>query len=203
MSNPMVRHLSAMRRPVPVHKSLALFVGAVILGGIAQNAVAAGPAPANCLSQLSSGSGAEVICTFPTALGERERAELRRMTGDLVVDARCLVHIRIERRQIAAALVKPDHVFHAPPQPVVCELITRDDKLPIKATFSPRIVIKGGRAVDASPGMANLTGLNEFVVDPVLQYVNQSDSIRAQMIKMVNLYIANKQIGAQVFQGRS
>ena len=124
------------------------------------------------------------------------------MTGDLFVDARCLVNVRIERRQITAALIKPDHVFQATPQAVTCELISRDESLPIKATFAPRIVIRGGRAVDAHPGMANLRGLNEFIADPVLQYINQSDTIRAQMVRIVNLYIANKQIGAQAFQDR-
>jgi hypothetical protein len=164
---------------------------------------AAGPAPANCITQLTSGSGADVICSYPAQLGEKERAELRRMTGDLFSDARCLVNVRIERRHITAALVKPDYVFVAPPQPVTCDVIGRDERLPIAATFAPRIVLKGGRAVDAHPGMANLTGLNDIVADPLLQYINQSDAIRAQMIKMVNLYISNKQIGTQVFQSRS
>jgi hypothetical protein len=200
--------LLAMRhQPATRSTQSALFAGlaaaAVTLGlaGISHPVTAAGPAPANCISQLTSGSGPEVICSYPTGLGEKERAELRRMTGDLFVDARCLVNVRIERRQIAAALIKPDSVFQATPQAVTCELISKDEKLPIQATFAPRIVIKGGRAVDAHPGMANLTGLNDFVADPVLQYINQSDAIRAQMVKMVNLYIANKQIGGQVAQG--
>jgi hypothetical protein len=161
-----------------------------------------GAAPANCLSQLSSGSSPEVICSYPTALGERERAELRRMTGDLFVDARCLIHVRIERRHIAAVLIKPDHVFQATPQQVTCELISSSERLPVRATFAPRIVIRGGRAVDAHPGMANLTGINEFVADPVLQYINQSDNIRRQMVGMVNMYIANKKIGEQAFGDR-
>jgi hypothetical protein len=182
---------------------IAAALALLSLPALAPTVDAAPPAPANCIQQLTSGSGPEVICSYPTQLGDRERAELRRMTGDLFVDARCLVHVRIERRQIAAALIKPDHVFVAPPQPVSCELITQGDRLPIQATFAPRIVIKGGRAIDAQPNMANLTGLNEYVVAPVLQYVNGSDSIRAQMVKMVNLYIANQQIGAQVFGNRS
>jgi hypothetical protein len=163
---------------------------------------AAGAAPANCLNQIASGSSPEVICSFPTALGERERAELRRMTGDLFVDARCLVHVRIERRQIAAVLIKPDHVFQASPQQVTCELISSSERLPVRATFAPRIVIRDGRAVDAHPGMADLTGINELVADPVLQYINQSETIRRQMVGMVNMYIANKKIGEQAFGGR-
>jgi hypothetical protein len=162
---------------------------------------AAGPAPANCINQLNSGTSPEVICSFPTQLGEKERAELRRMTGDLFVDARCLVNVRIERRHITAALIKPEFVFQATPQAVTCEVMGKDEKLPIAATFAPRVVLKGGRAVDAHPGMANLTGLNEVVANPLLQYINQSDAIRAQMVRLVNLYIANKQIGAQVTQG--
>lgn len=183
--------------------AVALAVVAVLAVASASSGLqAAGPAPANCIAQLTSGSSPDVICSYPTQLGEKERTELRRMTGDLFVDARCLVNVRIERRQITAALIKPDYVFQATPQAVTCDVIGQNEKLPISATFAPRIVLRGGRAVDAHPGMANLSGLNEIVANPLLQYINQSDAIRAQMVRMVNLYIANQQIGAQAFKDR-
>jgi hypothetical protein len=207
LAEPM-RHQLATQRQAPERNSLrtALVAGAIAVAAVvcstSRAVEAAGPAPANCINQLTSGSSPEVICSYPTQLGEKERAELRRMTGDLFVDARCLVNIRIERRQITAALIKPDFVFQATPQSVTCDVIGRDEKLPISATFAPRIVLKGGRAVDAHPGMANLSGLNDMLADPLLQYINQSDAIRAQMVKMVNMYIANQQIGAQAFRDR-
>jgi hypothetical protein len=205
LAEPM-RHQPATQRHLPHHNNLrtAWVAGAIavaaVIGSTSRTAEAA--APANCIAQLTSGSGPEVICSYPTQLGEKERGELRRMTGDLFVDARCLVNIRIERRQITSALIKPDYVFQATPQAVTCEVIGKDEKLPIAATFAPRITLKGGRAVDAHPGMANLTGLNEMLADPLLQYINQSDAIRAQMVRVVNLYIANKQIGSQAFKDR-
>jgi hypothetical protein len=197
---PAIELLSAPRKTVGL---AAVGAAAVLLAAVSATprVEAAGPAPANCINQLTTGTSPDVICSYPTQLGEKERTELRRMTGDLFVDARCLVNIRIERRQITAALIKPDYVFQATPQSVTCDVIGRDEKLPISATFAPRIVLKGGRAVDAHPGMANLSGLNEVVANPLLQYINQSDAIRAQMVKMVNMYIANQQIGAQVNQG--
>jgi hypothetical protein len=203
-----MRHQPAIKPHSAHRKAIALAAAA---GMIALNAgfatgttpaQAANPAPANCIAQLTSGTSADLICSYPTQLGEKERAELRRMTGDLFVDARCLVNVRIERRQLTTALIKPDYVFQATPQAVTCEVIGKDEKLPIAATFAPRIVLKGGRAVDAHPGMANLTGLNEMFANPLLEYINKSDAIRAQMVKVVNLYIANKSIGAQAFQGR-
>jgi hypothetical protein len=207
LAEPM-RHQPATQRHVLARRHLCTAVVAsaiavaTVVAGTSRAVEAAGPVPANCITQLTSGSGPEVICSYPTQLGEKERGELRRMTGDLFVDARCLVNVRIERRQITTALIKPDYVFQATPQAVSCEVIGKDEKLPITATFAPRITLKGGRAVDAHPGMANLTGLNEMLADPLLQYINQSDAIRAQMVKMVNLYIANKQIGAQAFKDR-
>jgi hypothetical protein len=201
LSQPM-RHKSATRAvPGVAAGVICLAVGlGLALGAASRPVQAAGPAPNNCISQLQSGSG-PVVCSYPTQLGERERSELRRLTGDLVTDARCMVHVRIERRQIAAALLKPDNVFQPGPQNVTCELITSDEKLPITATFAPSITIKSGRAVDAHPGMSNLTGLNEYVANPVLTFVNQSDMVRGQMVRIVNLYLANQQIGAQVQQG--
>jgi hypothetical protein len=193
---PVTKRFNAVAHALGVTAALGLTIAA----GFGASVQAA--APANCISQLVSGSGAELVCSYPTRLGDRERAELRRVTGDLLVDARCMVNVRIERRHITAALVKPDHVFMSPPQTVSCELIMQDEKLPITATVAPRIVIRGGRAVDASPGMANLRGVNEFLAEPVVGYINQSDTIRSEMINMINMYIANKKIGDQVFQNR-
>jgi hypothetical protein len=201
-----IRKHAVIRKHVVLrkHAGMAATVGviAALAASFSATRAVEAAAPANCIAQLTSGSGPELICSYPTQLGEKERTELRRMTGDLFTDARCLVNIRIERRQITTALVKPDYVFQATPQAVTCEVIGKDEKLPIAATFAPRIVLKGGRAVDAHPGMANLTGLNEVLADPLLQYINQSDAIRAQMVRVANLYIANKQIGPQAFKDR-
>ncbi len=81
-------------------------------------------------------------------------------------------------------------MFAAPPQPVRCELETSDKPITIEATFAPRVVIKDGVAVDATPGLANVTGVNSYLAWPVVEYVNRSATVRDEMLKMINAYLS-------------
>jgi hypothetical protein len=176
----------------------------MLLAGVALVAVApveaAGPAkPAvrNCFQELAKGKGPDLVCEYPAWLADKEREDLRRLTRDMLQDARCVVSIRIARSLVTRALSEPDHTFDAPPQPVACEIATSDKSIPIAATFAPRVVIKDGVAVDATPGMANVTGVNSYLAWPVVEYVNRSATVKTEMLKMINAYLALKVASAR------
>lgn len=154
--------------------------------------VAAGKSPAvsNCLWELARGRGSELKCDYPAWLAEKERGELRRLTRERLQDARCTVSIAIDRALVSRAMNEADFVFEAPPQPVACEIATREKPFQIEATFAPRVVIKDGVAVDATPGLANVTGVNGYLAWPVVEYVNRSATVKAEMLKMINSYLA-------------
>ncbi len=159
----------------------------------AAGAPAAPPATAaqapDCFEQLRFGSDPVITCSFPTRLTDLEREGLKRVTQGALQDASCLVAISIERRRVTEAMAATDHVFEAPPQPVSCEVRTEAQVLPITATFAPRITIRGGLAVSATPGMANVTGVPRLLSWPVVQYVNRSGTIREGMLKVINAYL--------------
>jgi hypothetical protein len=121
-------------------------------------------------------------------LTETERADIRRLSRGLLQDARCSVKVRVARALVATALTQPDVTFEAPPQPVTCDITTKNGGFPIAATFAPRVVFKGGVAVEGTPGLANVTGVNRYFAWPVVQYVNRSAGIRTSMLEMINLY---------------
>lgn len=141
-----------------------------------------------CYEELSRGKSRDVVCEYPTLLTDEERADLVKLTRGYLKDAHCVVSIRIERARVAQAIFAPDLVFDVPPQPVKCEIETSGAILPIAATFSPRVVIKGGEATDATPNLGNVVGVNHYLAWPVLQYVNRSASIRGHMLRMINQY---------------
>ena len=64
--------------------------------------------------------------------------------------------------------------------------------LPVAFTFAPKIEIKAGKAVKASPGMGNVTGVNSWLAWPVVAYVNGSGSIQEVMLRVVNAYLLRK-----------
>ena len=143
-----------------------------------------------CFTELAQGKSRDVVCEYPAILTDEERDELRKLTRQYLQDAQCMVSIRIERARVAQALVAPDLVFDVPPQPVKCELRTKDSVIPITGTFAPKVTIKGGEAVHATPGLTDVVGVNSYLAWPVVQYVNRAPSIRREMLRMINQYRA-------------
>lgn len=147
-------------------------------------------AQGRCFTELAQGKSRDVVCEYPAIMTDEERGELRKLTRDYLQDARCVVSIRIERARVAQVLVAPDLTFDAPPQPVKCEITTKSGPMPITGTFSPKVTIKGGDAVQATPGLANVEGVSKYLAWPVVQYVNRSPGIRREMLRMINQYRA-------------
>lgn len=176
------------RRIAAALGAAGLLVPAVAAFPVAAKPPAAGLAPQNCLHELATGRGPEIVCQYPAWLADQERNDLRRITREMLQDARCMVSIRIDRRVVEEALRQPDHVFVAPAQPVTCEIVTKDSSFPITGTFAPKVVFKAGRAVEGSPNLANVQGVNRYLAWPVVQYVNSSSYIRGEMLRMINLY---------------
>jgi hypothetical protein len=148
------------------------------------------PQDRNCFYQLARGTNPELICDYPAFLTEDERTSLKSLTRDLVQDASCLVAVRIDRQLVDLALAADDHEFVAPPQRVTCNIQTKDSVMPVSATFSPRVVIRGGKAVDATPGLGNVQGVAGALSWPLVEFVNRSPLFRDGMVRNINAYLA-------------
>jgi hypothetical protein len=143
----------------------------------------------NCFWQIRNGSSPELACEYQSWLTDEERSDLKRITREFLLDARCKVDVRIERRLVREAMTIPDNVFMSPPQPVTCTIDTAKGALTITGTFAPRVLFKGGIAVEGSPGLADIEGVNGYLAWPVIQYVNRSARIRDGMLGMINAYL--------------
>ncbi len=176
----MLAHSHRIALPVALLLTVAPFAG--------RPAVAAGANDRDCFHQLEKGRGPELVCEFPTKLTDDERRDLRSVSRDLVQDAICVVSIRIDRRLVEEALAADDIVFEAPPQAVRCEITTRESMVPVTASFAPRVVITGGEAVEASPGLGQVAGVSSVLAWPVVQYVNRAGNIQDGMLAVINAY---------------
>lgn len=141
-----------------------------------------------CFAELAQGKSRDVVCEYPALLTDEERDGLVKVTRGYLKDAHCTISIRIERARVAQAIFAPDLVFEVPPQPVKCEIETSGAVVPITATFAPRVVMRGGDAVEATPGLGNVQGINSYLAWPAVEYVNRSASIREHMLRMINQY---------------
>lgn len=172
---------------------LALVIGAAAAATVlADGAGAAKPAPIapekTCLWQLARGKGAELNCDHATWLTDEERTDLAGLTRGYIKDASCLVSVKIDRRLVDEALTAQDFEFRSPPQKVVCHVETSGAVVPISGTFAPRVVFKGGQAVEASPGLGDVKGVNSYLAAPVVAYVNYAPGIGKAMVEMINSY---------------
>ena len=57
-------------------------------------------------------------------------------------------------------------------------------------TFAPQATFKDGIAVTATPGLANVEGVNRYLAWPVVQYVNYAPGIRREMAAIIDVYRA-------------
>jgi hypothetical protein len=134
--------------------------------------------------------GGRLVCTHQAWMTEAERADLASLTRGYLINARCTVAVDMDRRLIDEALAASDRVFTAPPQPVTCEVETSGGPMTIGGTFAPHVVFKDGFATDASPGLANITGVNSYLAMPVVAYVNRAPGIKSEMAAMINAFRA-------------
>lgn len=147
-----------------------------------------GRALEDCLNALSDAGSPAISCSYRAELTQDERTDIRRLTRDILQDATCRVEVKIDRAIVAPALGKADYEFTAPPQPVSCEITTNTTVITIAGTFAPTVTFKNGVAVEGSPGLANVTGVNAYLAWPVVQYVNRAPGIRRDMLAMINAY---------------
>jgi hypothetical protein len=147
----------------------------------------------DCFANLTTGRSSEIICQFPLRPSDAERKELEALTRGYLKDVTCKVAIRIERAQVRAAIDTPDTVFQSPPQPVSCNVTAAWSKaptvIPIAATFAPVVTIKGGKAVDASPGLANVEGVPRPLSWPVEKWLNSGIGIKSEMLTIINAWL--------------
>ncbi len=173
--------------------TIGLLLGAACVSSWTPSAQAADVK--DCFEDLQRGTSTEIVCDFPVIPSAAERAELEKQTKGYLKNATCTVSIRIDRAMVMSVLKQPDHIFQAPPQPVACEVTTQLRKdiavTPIKGTFAPRVVFKGGEAIEATPGMANVEGVSRVLSWPVVTYVNNGGMVRKGMLQVVNAWVAH------------
>ncbi len=149
--------------------------------------------PLDCFENLSRGRSEVIECTMPLIPSAQEQTELEKQTMGYVKNATCTVSIRIARAEIMAAVTEADTVFQSTPQPVQCMVTALWDKslktLPISATFAPRIVIKGGKATDAVPGLGNVQGVPRALSWPVEAAVNSGVGFKSNMLLVINAWL--------------
>jgi hypothetical protein len=165
----------------------------VVVAPTAAQASKPSTASLDCFADLQRGTSDEIVCHFPLQPSPQERRELEKQSRGYVKNATCTVSIRISRATVMAAVHTPDYVFEAPGQPVQCEVtaLWRDavTVLPISAAFAPKVTIKDGKAIDATPGLTDVKGVSRALSWPVETWVNSGIGIKSNMLQIINAWL--------------
>lgn len=151
----------------------------------------------DCFEELERGTSAEFNCTYPVALADQERADLKRITREYLQDVTCAVSVKIDRGMVERAVGDNNYDFQSPPQPVVCDVKTKNSNIHITATFAPKVKFKNGQAIEGTPGLDNIQGVTRILSWPVKQYVNRAPHIRNTMLQIINAYRKHRASNAQ------
>ncbi|MEQ1696882.1 MAG: hypothetical protein ABL901_13685 [Hyphomicrobiaceae bacterium] len=182
---------------------MPVFLKRSVLSGLLAGCAVAGAGLAmaaekpDCFSTLRHPGGKRLVCEHKAWMTDEERADIAKLTRGYLLDAKCVVSVDVERGLIDEGLAASDRVFDLPAQPVVCALETSRGPMTIAGTFAPKVTFKDGFAVDASPGLGNVTGVNSYLAWPVVAYVNSASRIKSEMASMINMFRArlNKRQG--------
>jgi hypothetical protein len=173
-------------------------MGAVVVAlgcALASPALAKAASMAACFADLERGTAPEIVCEFPLQPSPTERAEMEKQTSGYLKDATCVVSIRVARALVTTAIETPDMVVQIPAQPVVCKITmpgkTGDSVIDITSTFSPKVTIKGGTAVEATPGLGDVKGVSRIISWPAVAYINRAGFLRTGMLKTVNAWMTH------------
>jgi hypothetical protein len=183
-------------------KALAVScIGAAIMvlcGTAASPAMAKAASMAACFADLERGTAPEIVCEFPLQPSPTERAEMEKQTSGYLKDASCVVSIRVARALVTTAIETPDSVVQVPAQPVTCKVTmpgkTGDTVTDITSTFSPKVTIKGGAAVEATPGLGDVKGVSRIISWPAVAYINRAGFLRTGMLKTVNAWMTHMRV---------
>ncbi len=144
----------------------------------------------DCIDQLGDPNVDIIACTIEFVLKSRAREDLMRITGGVVRDAGCLVEVGLERANVFEALVHAENLA-VPAQPVKCDVATDRRPLQARFTLAPKVWFSDGRAVGATPGMGNVTGLSPFLAVLLTNWVNKNPQVQQAMVAWVNDYMEN------------
>jgi hypothetical protein len=159
-----------------------------------------------CFADLETGTSPDIVCDFPLQPSPTERAEMEKQTMGYLKDATCTVSIKIQRALVTAAIETPDHVFVSPPQPVACKITmpgkagpdkTGDQFVNITSTFAPKVTMKGGVAVEATPGLGEVKGVSRVIAWPAVAYINRAGFLRTGMLRVVNAWVVHMRAGGK------
>ncbi len=106
-------------------------------------------------------------------------------------DARCNVDLKLERKDILAALTKPKHTVRVPPHQVNCVIEREGELKPVTARLAPKLTFKNGKADKVWINLESIEGPDD-VKSTIWAAAKLEDTLgifHRPMIKSINKFL--------------
>ena len=179
-----------MRKPLMTSRLFSTLCAAVLLCGLPSTvARAQDDVGRECIEQLSDPGVDRITCDVPFQLERRTRDDLMQITGGVIRDAGCLLSVGVERVTVFDALIHAQDLT-VPAQPVECDVETNRQPMRARFTLAPKVWFADGKAVRATPGVANVSGLPPILAILLTNWVNSDPQVQQAIVGWVNDYLA-------------
>ncbi len=138
-----------------------------------------------CIAMLQNPKVKNIDCNLNFNLDKRTQKSMQVSTAGMIKNAACIAKISVTRKEIFTAL-RNEKVMQVPRQPVHCNIHVLGDSVLAKFHMAPKIRFKGGKAVQARPGMSDVIGMPEILATLLTDWVNSSEAIESAMLDEVN-----------------
>jgi len=109
-------------------------------------------------------------------------------------DARCSVDLRLQRKDIVAALTQPKHTVRVPAHDVDC-ILERDGEIkPVKARLAPKLTFKDGKADKVWINLESIEGPADVksTIWTAAQLEDKLGIFHRPMIKSINKFLTHQ-----------
>jgi hypothetical protein len=106
-------------------------------------------------------------------------------------DAQCKVDLKLERKDIVAALTKPKHTVRVPPHEVTCVVEREGELKPVTARLAPKLKFKDGKADKVWINLESIEGPADVksTVWAAAQIEDTLGVFHRPMIKSINKFL--------------
>ncbi|MEQ9640610.1 MAG: hypothetical protein RIM84_11360 [Alphaproteobacteria bacterium] len=139
----------------------------------------------DCIDSLGERGGETVTCVASFELSPALRDQVARLTAGFMRDTACQVQVQVPRQMVVQALLAAGTVA-LPAQPVACAIATGGKAILTRFSLAPSVSFFAGEAIEASPGIADLTGLPPSVARAMQDWLNDSPLVEAALLRGIN-----------------
>lgn len=143
-----------------------------------------------CIDQVKNPETERVDCLVNFQTNADSARQIREVTGDAVLAAKCELKIDVDRQAVFDQIEGPGtREFQVPPQTGKCTFFTSKAPMSPEFSVSPKVTFVDSRATDLVLNAKFTKNVPPAIGQPVENWVNSDAKFRAKAVKEINKFL--------------